>query len=60
MAEVRIIDVTPPGGPDGVVIWQLETRPSADAPWHRDHTGRHTATDRSQLEQIARNIDPEF
>lgn len=58
--QVRIIDVTPPRGPEGLTIWQIETRPHPDAPWHRDHSGAHTSQDRAKLEAIARGIDPDF
>jgi hypothetical protein len=50
--DARIIDITPRGGPAGVIIWQIETRPNASTPWHREHTGPHTSPDASKLRDL--------
>lgn len=58
--HARIVDVTPAGGPEDLTIWQLETRPDANCPWHRDYSGAHTSQDYEALARIARDIDPTF
>ena len=51
--DARIIDITPPGGPVGVVIWQLQTL--HDGMPHNSSEGSHTSTNPSQLRELAQS-----
>ena len=50
--DARIIDVTPPGGPKSLRIWQIETKPHPGGPWHQDRDGEHASADYDKLRRM--------
>lgn len=50
--DARIIEITPPGGPLGIRIWQLQVLHTGGPP-HQSREGDHTSTQPEVLRMVA-------